>query len=315
MATRSTTVSANVTTSPAPTWQKRLARVLGRDWLLGYALFLPVFLVMIGLIAYPFFYAVSLSLQNKTLGSEGVFIGLGNYIYLILQPVFQRAAINSFVYTIAGVLIKFLIGLGMALVLNSAIRARNYWRALLFIPWSIPIVVSAFTWRWMYDDLNGVLNTLLSRAGLIDRYIFWLGNPNLALWAVIAAMVWQGTPFYCMNFIAGLQSIPKELYDAAKIDGANRIREFRHITLPSLSGVIMITLLLSTIWTANELQFVFILTQGGPANYTQIYPFYAYETSIRLRQLGLGAAVPLTFFPLLVTAIILLTRLLLRQER
>jgi ABC-type sugar transport system permease subunit len=295
-------------------WQRRVARYLGRDWLLGYGLLLPVLLVMIGLVAYPFIYSFWLSMQQKQLGGEATFVFLDNFIYLLGNDDFQQAAINSFIYTIAGVGLKFLLGLAMALVLNSAIKVRNFWRALLFIPWSIPIVVTAFTWRWMYDDLNGVFNTVLARLGLIDRYIFWLGNPDIALWAVIVAMIWQGTPFYCMNFLAGLQSIPRELYDAAKIDGANRVQEFWHITIPGLFSVILITLLLSTIWTANEMQFVYILTQGGPLNATQIYPHYAYEMSIKLRQLGLGAAIPLMFFPFLVAIIIVLTRRLLKQE-
>lgn len=295
-------------------WDRKVARVLGRDWMLGYAMIIPVTLVLIGLIAYPFLYSISLSMHAKRLGGPGVFVFLDNYRYLLGNSEFRQAARNSFIYTASGVGVKFLIGLGMALVLNNRLFARNLWRALLFIPWSIPIVVTAFTWRWIYNDANGALNTILYKLGLIERYVFWLGNPDIALWAVIAAMVWQGTPFYCMNFLAGLQAIPSELYDAAKIDGANRIKEFRHITLPSLSSVIMITLLLSTIWTANEMQFVYILTQGGPVDSTQIYPHLAYETSIRLRQLGLGAAVPLMFFPFLVIIIVLLTRMLLEQE-
>ncbi len=299
---------------PPVRWERKVARILGRDWLLGYGLLAPVALVMVGLIAYPFAYSIFLSMQNKPLGGTAEFVFLNNYHYLLGNPDFRRAALNSGVYTASGVGMKFILGLSMALVLNSAIKARNVWRALLFIPWSIPIVVSAFTWRWIYDDLNGVLNTLLAKVGIIERYIFWLGDPKIALWAVIAAMIWQGTPFYCMNFLAGLQAISHELYDAAKIDGANRLQEFRHITLPGLASVIVITLLLSTIWTANEMQFVYILTQGGPLNSTQIYPHFAYEMSIRLRQLGLGAAVPLMFFPFLVVIILILTRQLLRQE-
>lgn len=269
---------------------------------------------MIGLVLYPFIYSFVLSMNEKPLGGAPTFVGLGNYATLIKSSIFRKAAVQSLIYTVTGVGMKFFFGLAIALVLNSAIKARNVFRALLFFPWSIPIVVGAFTWRWMYDDLNGVINTVLFKAGLIERYIFFLGNPKIALWAVIAAMIWQGTPFYTMNFLAGLQAISDELYEAAMIDGANRIQQFWHITLPSLSSVIMITLLLSTIWTANQMQFVYILTAGGPANSTQIYPHYAYEMSIRLRQLGLGAAVPLMFFPLLAVVILVLTQRLLKQE-
>lgn len=301
-------------THPPVSFERRVARLLGRDWLLGYALIIPVALVLVGLVAYPFVYSIFLSMQNKPLGGQGTFVFLDNFAYLLGNKDFRQAALNSFIYTATGVGMKLVLGLGMALMLNSAIKARNVWRALLFIPWSIPIVVTAFTWRWMYNDLNGVLNTILAKLGIIERYIFWLGDPDLALWSVIVAMIWQGTPFYCMNFLAGLQSISHELYDAAKIDGANRLQEFRHVTIPGLSSVILITVLLSTIWTANEMQFVYILTQGGPLNSTQIYPHFAYEMSIRLRQLGLGAAVPLMFFPFLVVIILILTRQLLRQE-
>ncbi|PYM85760.1 MAG: hypothetical protein DME09_04540 [Candidatus Rokuibacteriota bacterium] len=149
--------------------------------------------------------------------------------------------------------------------------------------------------------------------GLTRDIISWLADPRLAMGCVIAVVVWQGTPFYTMTFLAGLQAIPRELYEAAEIDGASVVRQFVHITVPRLRTIFLTTVMLSTIWTATNLQFVLILTRGGPANRTEIFPHLAYVTALGARRLGMGAAVSLAFFPLLVILIILLTRRMLSQ--
>jgi multiple sugar transport system permease protein len=155
---------------------------------------------------------------------------------------------------------------------------------------------------------------VLYNSGLVSTYVRWLSDANLALFSVIAAMVWQGTPFYAMMFLAGMQAIPKELYEAAEVDGASILQRFCKITLPSLTNVIIITMLLSTIWTANNLEFVYILTGGGPNYATHIFPTLSYEIAIASRRLGLGATVPLMFLPILVGIILVLTRRMLAEE-
>jgi multiple sugar transport system permease protein len=173
-------------------------------------------------------------------------------------------------------------------------------------------VVYAFVWRWIYNDLNGILNYVLYKLHFINEYVLWTSDPKIVLWAIIVVVVWQGTPFYMMNFLAGLQSIPDELYEAAEIDGASTFQSFRHVTLPGLKSVLIVVTLLSTIWTSNELQFVYILSSGGPAHMSEIFPTLAFFTSIPGRELGLGAAVALSFFPLLASLIVLGGRVLLR---
>jgi ABC-type molybdate transport system permease subunit len=181
-----------------------------------------------------------------------------------LEPTFRNSVKVSSVYTIAAVGIKLVFGMIAALVLREALPPRNFWRMLLFLPWCVPVVINAYTWRWIYDDLSGVLSQSLLRWGLTDHYIFWLASPSLALKSVIAVEVWQGTPFYMMTFLPGLAAIPTELYEAAAVDGAGALRRFVHVTFPSLMPVIIIVVLLSTIWTVNNMQIVYVLTRGGP---------------------------------------------------
>jgi multiple sugar transport system permease protein len=288
---------------------------LGRDAPLAYLFLSPVLLILAGLIAYPFFSSIYLSLQDKMVGAPGTFVGVQNYLTLLGDPIFRKTAVNTCIYTATGVILKAILGMIIALVVNEAIRARNLMRALCFLPWAFPSLIVALNWKWIYEGTQaGLLNMVLYESGLVSTYVRWLSDANLALFSVIAAMVWQGTPFYAMMFLAGLQAIPKELYEAAEVDGASVFQRFFNVTLPSLTNVIIITVLLSTIWTANNIVFVYILTGGGPNYATHIFPTLAYELAIGSHRLGLGATVPLMFLPILVMIIIVLTRRMLEQE-
>jgi len=293
------------------------ARLLGKDWKLGYLLVLPTVLVVLGLIAYPFSYSIWMSLNDIRVGGVARFIGLDNYTNLLWGREYSRffnTVYVTIVFTGGALLGKFVIGMISALILSSAIRAKNFFRALLFLPWSVPAVVSAYAWKWLYDDRLGMLNFVLGQAGLIKDRILFLGDPNLALWSLTAAAIWQGTPFWTMCFLAGLQSIPQELYEVAEIDGADPVQSFIHITLPSLSPVILVTFMLSTIWTANSLQYVYILTGGGPARLTETFPMLALIQGLKSFNLGIAATVPLMFVPLFGLLIVLLTRAMLKEE-
>ncbi len=289
--------------------------LLGRDAPLAYLFLSPVLVILTGLIAYPFFSSIYLSLQDKMVGAPGVFVGLQNYVTLLYDAIFRKTVINTAIYTVTGVVVKAVLGMIIALVINEEIRARNLMRALCFLPWAFPSLIVALNWKWIYEGTQaGLLNMVLYESGLVSTYVRWLSDANLALFSVIAAMVWQGTPFYAMMFLAGMQAIPKELYEAAEVDGASIFQRFFNITLPSLTNVIIITVLLSTIWTANNIVFVYILTGGGPNYATHIFPTLAYELAIGSHRLGLGATVPLMFLPILVMIIIVLTRRMLEQE-
>src|SRR5215510_1465901 len=290
----------------------RVSAALVREARLAYVILTPTLLVMLFLVAYPFFAAIYLSLQNKMVGAPGRFVGFANYVELFRDEVFLRTAWNSIVYTVVAVGIKFVIGLTMALILDQQRRFNNIFRTLLFVPWAVPVVIVALNWRWIYDDLSGFLNNFLITFHITRDIISWLSDPRLAMGCVIAVVVWAGTPFYAMSFLAGLQAIGKEIYEAAEIDGASVVQQFLYVTVPRLRTIFITTVMLSTIWTATNLQFVLILTRGGPASRTEIFPHLAYQTALGARRLGMGAAVSLIFFPVLVVLIIFLTRRMLR---
>jgi multiple sugar transport system permease protein len=307
---------------PAPSTQsawrlrgEKFRRFLLRDRTLGYLFLLPALLVILGLVAYPFVNAIVMTFQQKTAGAPGRFIGFANYRELLASEVFLRTAYNTAVYTGLGVAIKFMLGLSMALVLNQERFANNFFRSFLLIPWAIPTVISALNWRWIYDDASGLINNVLVRLNLIEESISWLSDPHLAMFSVIAVVVWQGTPFFTMGFLAGLQAIPKELYEAAEIDGASILQQFRYITIPRLKPIFITVVMLSTIFTSSSVNFVYILTNGGPADRTQIFPTLSYNLALGgAQRLGMGATVSLLFFPILVIFIIFLTRRMLRER-
>jgi multiple sugar transport system permease protein len=295
-------------------WEK-VERFLLQDRTLGYLFLLPAIVIVLGLVAYPFVNAVVMTFQAKTAGAPGRFIGLGNYRELLTNEVFLRTVWNMLVYTGLGVGLKFCIGLSMALVLNQERFCNNLFRSFLLVPWAIPTLISALNWRWIYDDASGLINNVLVRFNLIEETISWLSDPHLAMFSVIAVVVWQGTPFFTMTFLAGLQAIPKELYEAAEIDGASILQQFRYITLARLRPIFITAVMLSTIWTSSGIQFVYILTNGGPADRTQIFPMLSYTYALGgAQRLGMGATVSLFFFPVLVIFIFFLTRRLLSER-
>ena len=265
-------------------------------------------------VLYPFTYALLLSFQDKTAGIPSRFIGLQNYIELLSDREFLDIFYNTVWYTVVAVGIKFMIGLASALVLNQRRRFNNIYRTILFIPWAIPTVIASLIWLWVYNEFNGLLNVLLVRLGMLDNGIAWLAEPKWAMWAVIAVVVWSGTPFYTMHFLAGLQSIPKELYEAAEIDGAATLHKFWHVTIPSLKPVFTITVMLSTVFTSTSIVVVNILTNGAPANLTQILPNESYGVAIEAGRMGLGSAINMMLFPFLVVFIVFLTRRMLRKD-
>jgi len=281
---------------------------------LAFMFLLPIIVVLVTVVIYPFAYAVLISLQNKRAGSPGEFVGLANFIEIFNVEVFPLVIYNTLFYTFFAVAIKFLIGLVSALVLNQPRRFNYIYRTILFVPWAVPTVIASLNWLWVYDEFSGMLNHFLLRLGLIDNTIAWLAEPHLAMWAVIAVVVWNGTPFYTMHFLAGLQAIPQEFYEASEIDGASRLQQFWYITIPSMRHVFTITVMLSTVFTSTSIVVVNILTNGAPAYRTEILPNYAYGLAIETGRLGIGSAVNMVFFPLLVVFIVVMSRRLLQSR-
>jgi len=306
---------------PASPTRLNPRRLLGRDWATAWIFLAPCLLVLVGLIAYPFVSAILLSFQAKLVGSPGVWVGLGNYQDLLtgrdLSAQFWQSVRVTVLFTVAADVCKFVFGLAMALLLNEQFRGRTVVRALFFLPWAVPSLIVGLTWKWMYDgSAVGLLNLIALRTGLTHDLIQWLASYDLALWAVVIAVVWASTPFWAMMFLAGLQAIPGELYEAAEIDGADVLGRFRHITLPGLANIIIITAMLSTIWTATSINFVYVLTNGGPAGATMTFPMLAYQVGVAgAQRLGMGATISLVFTPFFIVLIYFLTRRLLASER
>jgi multiple sugar transport system permease protein len=295
---------------------KGALRLFGREAPLGYALILPLLLVMIGLLAYPVISALLISFQDKRLGLPGRYIGLDNYAELLFKDRrFRSVARNSFVFTFGAVFGKLIIGMAMAIVLNQRIKARNIFRGWLLLPWVAPTFVTALTWRWMFDGTSGVINFILMGFGLLDVPVAWLGHGSTALLAVIITNIWHGFPFFGVSLLAAMQAIPAELYEAAEVDGASPWQRFRHITVPGVRTVLIIVAMLSTIWTFNDFQIVYIMTGGGPAFATHIFATYSYYVGFSGSRLGYAVAISTVLTPALIALILALSPLILRGER
>jgi multiple sugar transport system permease protein len=290
-----------------------LRRFLKPEALTGYFLISPAVFLMLVLLAYPFVLAVWISLTDRVLGEPGKFIGLSNFLKLLRDSLFLQTVWNSFIYTISTVCLKMVLGIVLALLLNQEMRCRNLIRGALLLPWIVPTSLSVLTWLWMFDSLFSVVNYILLGVGLLSKKIQWLGDPFWAMVSVVIVNTWRGLPFFAVSFLAGLMTIPKELYEAAETDGAKTFRQFWHITLPLLQPVIAVVVLFSTIWTFADFQIVYILTHGGPINATQIFATMAYDVALVAGRIGEGSAISLFLFPALLIVIICMLRYLRRD--
>ena len=290
-------------------------RWLGRDWWLGWLLVGPVVLIVLALLIYPFIDAILLSFQRRFIGQEGTWVGLQNYIDLFTKPdsKFVKSAWVTLVITGGAIGGKLVVGMAMACVLNQRIPLRNINRGLMFLPWAVPAVVTAYAWRFLFDT-SGPINGLIAQYGLLDDYIYFFNDARLALPALILVVIWSGTPFWTMNFLAGMQAVPQEMYEAAEIDGASTFQRFRYITVPSLRPVIFVTTLLSTIWTSANLTQILVLTGGGPNDATTTLPLLAYRVAIPGHELGMGATISMMMVPFYMILVYFLTRQMLKQE-
>jgi multiple sugar transport system permease protein len=288
-------------------------RLLEREGAFSWIMLAPGVLFLLAFVAYPFFYGIYLSLQERQVAKAGLFVGLGNFVTLFHDGVFWQVSRNTFLYTIVTTVLKLLGGLAMALVMNQAFRGRNLARAFLLLPFIVPTILSTIAWMWIFDPTFSVINWTLVHTGAIRTGFSWLGNASLAMVAIIIVNTWRGIPFYGITLLAGLQTISPELYEAAAMDGASINQRFWHVTLPIIKPILIIVTMFSIIFTFADFQIVYALTHGGPANATQVYVTYAFDLGMSAGQLGMGAAAALTMLPALVLLIIGLT-LYLRRE-
>jgi ABC-type sugar transport system permease subunit len=265
--------------------------------ILGYCMMLPAMAVLLMFFAYPLGFEIWSSLTNMTLGNDAKFIGLENYRYLFSDPEFITAAKNSFIYVTIVQLGKFVLGLGIAILLHQKLVARGFWRAVVLVPYAMPGFVAFLIWKLIYNPDIGSLNIFLSQIGLIDAPISFLGDRTWAMPSVIFATIWRGFPFWAIMFLAALQAVPKELYEAAAVDGANAWQRFKNISLPGIRPVILIVFLISTINTINSFEAVWLTTAGGPSDATVILPIFAYK-GLTSFQIGQSAAAALSLVPI-----------------
>ena len=262
--------------------------------------------VLLGLfIAYPFFEGIWLSLTNTRVGVPGEFVGLRNFEKVWNDNIFREAVWNTCLYTGVTTIIKLILGLWLAQLLNRNFKGKALVRAFVLLPFIIPTVLSTFAWKWMFDPTFSVLNWMLFHAGFITTRINWLGEPNLAFAAILVVNVWRGLPFYAISLLADLQTISPELQEAAAIDGANGWQRFCHITWPLLLPVTLVVTLFSVIQTFADFQLVYVLTGGGPANATHLFATYAYQLGVGTGWLSEGAAISLAIFPMLFAVVVL----------
>jgi len=299
----------------APEPQRASRARVNRDTGFGYALLFPTALLIVVLIGFPFLRALWLSFHKKLLGAQDApWIGLKNYTTVLQDRAFWQSVKNTIEFTGGSIICKLILGLLVALILNEAIPLRGLWRSIVLLPYAMPTLVSVLVWKWMYNDVGGVFNYLLQKSTIRTTPTLWLADPSKAMGSVIAVNVWRGFPFFVITILAGLQAVPQELYDAAKVDGAGVWSRFIKVTLPGITPVIAVVTLFSTILTFNDFSIIWILTRGGPGGATDVLSTLTYKIAIPGLELGKGVAVSVLMLPILVVFIILLNRFMNRRE-
>jgi len=251
----------------------------------------PAAIVLGGLLAYPLLLGVWLSLTDTVLGTPGRFVGLQNYVQLIGDPTYRGAALFSICYTFFAELGKVTLGLALALLVNQRFFGYRTARAMMLMPYVAPTVLSALAWLWIFDPQFSPVSWVLVRLGLTHQYINFIGSPTHAQIAVIVVNIWRGLPYFAIGYLAGLQSISKDLHEAAAIDGASPWQAFRRITWPLLLPITTILVSFSSIFTLTDFQLIWTITRGGPTDATQVFTTLAYQRAITGGSLGQGAAV------------------------
>lgn len=297
----------------------RVFEALEDERILGYVLLTPAFLLIMVFIAYPFVLGIWMSLTDKLVGTPGEFIGLANYQRLFSSDIFHTAVWNTLFFTTVATVAKAALGMWLAVLLNRKFKFARVTRAAVLLPFIIPTVLSTLAWLWMFDATFSVFNWMLRWLYQSEIVLFgivlkenwgffrgplWLGDGNWAMFSVILVNVWRGLPFFAISFLAALQTIPSELYDAADIDGATGWKKFWHVTLPMVKPVAIVVVVFSIVITFADFQLVYILTRGGPNNETHLLATLAYQLGMNSGNLGQGAAVALFMLPILALVIV-----------
>ena len=271
---------------------------------LGLLFMLPATLLLVVFLTYPLGLGIWLGFTDTKVGREGMFVGLENYEFLWDDAVTRLALFNTLFYTFVASVLKFFLGLWLAILLNERLPFKTFFRSVILLPYIVPTALSAIAFWWLYDAQFSIISWVLVKAGLIDNYIDFLGDPWNARLSVLAANVWRGVPFVAITLLAGLQTISPSLYEAAAIDGATAWQRFRHITLPLLTPMIAVVMTFSVLFTFTDFQLIYVITRGGPLNATHLMATLSFQRAISGGALGEGAAIAISMVPFLLAAIL-----------
>ncbi|HXU53115.1 MAG TPA: sugar ABC transporter permease [Casimicrobiaceae bacterium] len=282
-----------------------MSRWLDDRNVLGLAFLLPGALILLVFLTYPLALGTWLGFTDAKIGRAGHWIGLDNFEFIWNDSLTRLALFNTLFYTIVASVIKFALGLWLAILLNEHLPFKAFFRAIILLPFIVPTALSAIAFWWIYDPQFSIISWALQRMGLIHQYIDFLGNPWMARFSVIAANIWRGIPFVAICLLAGLQTISPSLYEAAALDGANGWQQFRRITLPLLTPIIAVVMTFSVLFTFTDFQLIYVLTRGGPLNATHLMATLSFQRAIPGGNLGEGAAIATAMVPFLLAAILL----------
>jgi multiple sugar transport system permease protein len=291
--------------------------LLDRSELLGPLFIAPAILYVLVLVALPFFLAIYYSISAFTIYDPSYrFVGAKNFFDVIQSEVFRRTLINTFIFTIGAQVIGLLLGKFAAMLLMQDFPGRGLARALVVLPWAVPVSLATLAWQWMFDSLYSVINWTLIAIGLVspEHPPQWLGQQDLAMIAVTVVHAWRLFPFGVVIFIAGFTSVPKDVLDAATVDGAGFWRRNYQIILPIIAPIVVIALIFGTVFTFTDLSVVYLLTKGGPINATQVLGSLAFQVGILSGDVAHGAVICLFLFPFLLIAVVFMLRALRRRE-
>ena len=280
-----------------------IARLFENRNFLGFLFMLPTAAFLLAFLVYPLGLGIWLSFTDAKIGRAGSFVGLENYLWIMGDFKFQTAVFFTLFYTIAASVVKFALGLYLALLLNQHLPFKAMIRAIVLIPFIVPTVLSAIAFWWIYDPQFSIVSWSLRQLGWIDGNIDFLGDAWNARWSVVFANVWRGVPFIAISLLAGLQTVPPSLYEAAVLDGATRWQMFVKITYPLLTPIIAVVMTFSVLFTFTDFQLIKVLTNGGPAGATELMATMSYNTAILGGRIGEGAAISTAMVPFLLAAI------------
>ena len=281
-----------------------------------YLIAAPALILLFAGMIYPMLWSLVYSFTDKRVAMDAAFVGFDNYAYIFSDEIYQKSVVNTVIFTVGSMMGKVFFGVIVALILNMNLKFRNFLRTLFLMPWTLPSVVAIYTWMWLYSGNGGLINNILLQLGIIKQSIGWLSTANMGIVSLMIVNMWRGIPFIALSVLSGLQTVPNELYESAAIDGAGTFKAFWRITFPLILPVILVCTLISTIWTINDFETVYLLTGGGPGQSTYTIPIasfkYAFDSA--LGSIGRASAAAISTVPVLIVLIIPILKNMLGED-